>query len=216
MTRDELLAARVPRGQIDRRIEKGALIPEYPGVYRAGHAARSRESGYMAAVKAGGPGAVLQNAAAGHLLGLLQGRTWPPPEVLTLTERKPKGLRTRRTRNPDPRDVTEVQGIPRTTAPRTLVDLAATLGDEELAKAVLKRPPNAKGAAKLRAIASGDTKVIPSYLGKVLLPRPACCPPLASGLASHHAGRSSGAGAGPVPSGSPRTGSRETAETRQR
>jgi hypothetical protein len=64
--------------------------------------------------------------------------------------------------------------------------LAATLSDEELAKAVhlahviyrvgprhieaaLKRHRNAKGAAKLRAIASGDTKVLLSYLEKAFI-----------------------------------------------
>ena len=65
VTRTELLDADVPEGRIDRRIEKGALIVEYPGVYRAGHRARSRESDYMAAVKAA-DGALCGNAA-GHL-----------------------------------------------------------------------------------------------------------------------------------------------------
>src|SRR4051794_12099832 len=81
VTRAELCAEDVKPGQIDRRITKGLLIPEYPGVYRAGHQARSRESDYMAAVKAGGGGAVLFNVPAGHLLGLLKSPSWPPPEV---------------------------------------------------------------------------------------------------------------------------------------
>ena len=34
------------------------------------------------------------------------------------------------------RDVTEINGIPCTTVPRTLIDLAAVLDDEELARAV--------------------------------------------------------------------------------
>jgi hypothetical protein len=181
VTRAELRAADVTGRQIDRRITKGLLIPEYPGVYRAGHRARSRESDYMAATKAGGPGAALYNHAAGHLLGLLKGSSWPPPEVLTRTERKIEGLKTRRVRNPDPRDITVVNFIPVTTVPVTLVHLAAALGDEELARAchlahviyrvgpkhveaVLKRTPRAKGAARLRAIITGDTKTLLSYL----------------------------------------------------
>src|SRR5918994_399227 len=91
VTRKELLAAQVTPKQIKHRIAKGALIPEYPGVYRAGHAARSRESTYMAAVKAGGEGAVLFNQAAGHHLAILKSRSWPQPEVLTRTERKIPG-----------------------------------------------------------------------------------------------------------------------------
>src|SRR4051812_6354124 len=183
VTRAELRAEDVTGREIDRRITKGLLIPEYPGVYRAGHRARSRESDYMAAIKAGGDGAALFNIAAGHLLGLLKSPSWPPPEVLTRTERKVTGLRTRRARNLDRRDVTEVNGIPVTTAPRTLVDLAAVLDDEELARAchlahviyrvgpkhveaVLARHRNAKGAARLRAIITGDTKTLLSYLEK--------------------------------------------------
>src|SRR3954463_1922638 len=115
VTRAELRAEEIKPGQIDRRIAKGLLIPEYPGVYRVGHRARSRESDYTAAVKAAD--GVLYNQAAGHLLAILKSPSWPPPEVLTRTERKIDGLKTRRWRNPDPRDVTVVNLIPVTTVP---------------------------------------------------------------------------------------------------
>jgi hypothetical protein len=101
--------------------------------------------------------------------------------VLTPTERKIEGLTTRRVRNLNPRHVSEVNGIPCTTVPRTLVDLAAVLGDEELARAchlahviyrvgpkqveaVLDTMLRAKGAKRLKAILSGDTKVLLSHL----------------------------------------------------
>jgi hypothetical protein len=107
---------------------------------------------------------------------------------MTTTHRKVAGLRTRRTRNPDRRDGTEVKGIPVTTVPVTLVHLAAELGDEDLARccheagvkyrtgprqvdAVLERRPNSPGAAKLRMIASGDTKALLSVLEKGLIER---------------------------------------------
>src|SRR3954468_14927515 len=183
VTRAELVAADLSRTQIRNRVRKGLLIPEYPGVYRAGHRARSRESDYMAAVKAGGDGAALYNEAAGHLLGLLKSPSWPAPAVLTRTERKVEGLKTRRVRNPNPRDITVVNLIPVTTVPLTLVHLAAVLGDDELARAchlahviyrvgpqhvqqVLRRVPRAKGAARLKAIIAGDTKTLLSYLEK--------------------------------------------------
>ena len=80
------------------------------------------------------------------------------------------------------------KGIPITSPPRTLVDLAAVLHAEALARAcheagvkygtkprhveeVLKRKPNAKGAAKLRAILSGDQKVTLSKLERRFLKR---------------------------------------------
>lgn len=188
VTRAELLTEGVRPGQIDRRIAKGALIPEYPGVYRAGHRARSRESDYMAAVKAGRAGAVLCGEAAAHMLAILKGPTWPPPVVMTTSSRGPNGLKRRRVRSVDRRDVTSVNGIPTTTPARTLVDLAATLDEEELARAchlafvvyrvapkhieqVLERMPRTKGAAKLRRIASGDSKVLLSQLEKRFLRR---------------------------------------------
>ena len=181
VTRAELLSEGVPTGRVERRVAKGALIPEYPGVYRAGHAAPSRESRYMAAVKACGAGDLLCGKAAGHLLAILKSPVPPPPEVLTTTERKPNGLKTKRTRHIDRRDATEVQGIPVTAVPRTLVDLAAVLSPDDLARAcheagvkyrttpkqveaVLTRMPRAKGARTLRAVMSGDVKVVLSKL----------------------------------------------------
>jgi hypothetical protein len=188
VTRGELLEAGVTDAEIDRRVKKGALIRRYRGVYRVGHYAPSVEAEYMAAVKACGPGALLCGLAAAFLLGLLRTRTPPPPEVMTTTHRKVEGLRTRRTRNPDRRDGTTVKGIPVTTVPVTLVQLAAELGDEDLARccheagvkyrtgprqveAVLKRRPNSPGARKLRMIASGDTKALLSVLEKGLVER---------------------------------------------
>ena len=188
VTRAELLAEGLTPKEIKRRVAKGALIPEYAGVYRAGHAAPSVLARYMAAVKACGPGALLCGRAAAYLHGILKSRNPPPPEVLTPTARKPEGLKTRRTRNPDRRDGTKVKGIPVTNVPVTLVHLAAELDDEDLARccheagvkyrttprhmdAVLRRMPNTKGAAALKAIMSGDTKVLLSKLEKRFIER---------------------------------------------
>jgi hypothetical protein len=88
----------------------------------------------MAAVLACGPDAALSGRAAAHLLRLL---TQAPsePEITAPTERRHPGLRCRRVRGLDPRDVTRVRGIPVTTVPRTLVDIAADLGEDGLARA---------------------------------------------------------------------------------
>src|SRR3954463_14295768 len=104
VTRVELLAARVTAKQIKSRVAKGALIPEYAGVYRAGHCAPSTEARYMAATKAGGDGALLCGPAGGYLLGILKSPSPPPPEILTPTERNPKGLKARRSKSLDRRD----------------------------------------------------------------------------------------------------------------
>src|SRR3954451_4317834 len=113
VTRAELRAAGVSARQIDRRIANGALIPEYTGVYRAGHCAPSTEARYMAAVRACGEGAVLCGKAAAYLLGLLKSPFPPQPEVMTPTERKRRGVKTKRARTIDRRDVTAFHDTPR-------------------------------------------------------------------------------------------------------
>ncbi len=180
VTRVELLRAGVSGRQIDRRLRIGALIPEYRGVYRAGHAAPSIEAHYMAAVKACGDGALLSGSAAAYLLGLLRGPA-PPPEVTTSKLKRIEGLKTRRSCDLGPRDATVWRGVPVTGVPRTLFDLAACLPPAELARAfhlagirhhtkpgqveaVLARRPNARGAGDLRRVLRGDEPVILSEL----------------------------------------------------
>ena len=55
VTRGQLLDAGLSPAAIGRRVNRGALIPEYYGVYRVGHCAPSREARYMAAVLGAGP-----------------------------------------------------------------------------------------------------------------------------------------------------------------
>src|SRR4051812_13473142 len=186
ITRADLLAAGVSAAGIQRRVRKGTLLPEYPGVYRVGHRAPSLEARYLAAVRACGDGSVLFRLAAGHLLGLLKGSP-PAPEVLTPTERRIEGIHTRRTRNIDPLEVATVRGIPVTTVPRTLVDLAAVLLLDDLARAcheagiryrttprqvdaVLARHPRGmRGAGNLRRVLHGDAPVVLSELERLFL-----------------------------------------------
>jgi hypothetical protein len=180
VTHQELIGAGLTREAIRHQRRVGALIPEYRGVYRAGHQAPSIDARYMAAVKACGAGAVLGGIAAAYLLGVTKGAP-PSPEVITRAARRIPGLRTRRCRRIDRRDVSDVRGIPVTTVPRTLVDLAAVLDPEDLARAVheaqvrytttprrvdaaLSRRPNSRGAAKLRAVLRGDTQAFLSQM----------------------------------------------------
>ena len=180
VTWSQLLDARVSKAEIKKRVEKGLLIREYRGTYRVGHRAPSLQARYMAAVLACGEGAALSGKAAGYLLSLLKGSP-PPPEVITPTERRVRGVRIRRRRRLDTRDVMTFRGIPVTTVPRTLVDLAAVLDESDLARAcheagvlygtkpahvevVLARSGNPPGAAKLRAVLRGKVRVTLSRL----------------------------------------------------
>jgi hypothetical protein len=180
VTRMELVAVGITRMEIEHRLRTGTLLREHPGVYRVGHRAPSTEARYMAAVKACGEGAVLSGLPAGHLLGLLRGQP-PEPEVTASSEKRIKGVKTRRCRNLDRRDRTIWRGIPVTSVARTLVDLASVLSEYELARAcheagfrhrttpadveeVLARRPTSPGAAKLRRILRGDPQITLSKL----------------------------------------------------
>jgi hypothetical protein len=185
VTRAELLDAGVTKAQIEARLASGALLPEYRGVYRVGHRAPSVEARYMAAVKAAGRGALLAGGAAAHLLGILKGRP-PEPTVITPKPRRVRGLRTRVRRGLRKRDGTIVLGIPVTTVPVTIIDLAPELSVQDLARAcheagvrygttprqveaVLARRPNSPGAAKLRAVLRGEVRVTLSELERRFL-----------------------------------------------
>jgi hypothetical protein len=172
-----LLAAGLSLAEIRQRLLTGALLREHPGVYRVGHRAPSVEARYLAAVWACGDDAVLSARAAAHLWGLIKGRA-PAPEVIAPTKRRVQGVLTRRGEHVE---ATTHRGIPITTVPRTLVDLAAHLSLDALARAcheagvlhdttprqveaVLAKRPRAKGAKRLRTVTSGDAPAMLSEL----------------------------------------------------
>jgi hypothetical protein len=183
VTRGQLLRAGISVDQIAHRVRTGALLPVHRGVYRVGHRSPSLEARYLAAVLACGEGALLSGRAAAHLYGLLKGPA-PPPAVTTRTERRVPGVTTRQSRQPD--RGTTWRGIPITTIARTLVDVAADLPLDALARAcheagvkhrttprqvdaVLAQRPNSPGAHKLHSILRGDTRVTLSKLEKRFL-----------------------------------------------
>jgi very-short-patch-repair endonuclease len=176
VTRAELLSAGITDAEIKHRLSFGALFQEHRGVYRVGHRAPSVEAWYLAAVRAGGEGALLCGPAAGHLWAIVKGKA-PPPEIVAPTYRRVKGIKVRRAS----RKGTVCRGIPITTVPQTLVDLAPTLSLDDLARACheagvryrttptqvravmgVKQP----GAAKLRRALDGDAPVTLSRLEK--------------------------------------------------
>ena len=185
VTRNQLLAAGMSATQIRRRLRNRVLLPAYPGVYWVGHREHNAQARYRAAVLGCGPGAVLSGRAAAHLWCILKGSP-PQPEVTTTRDLRISGIRTRRSRHIDPLDVTTLRGIPITTIPRSIVDVAPGLTEEALAlvcheagarykttpaqvDAVLARRPNAKGAAKLRRVMHGDVRVVLSKLERGFL-----------------------------------------------
>jgi very-short-patch-repair endonuclease len=184
VTRAQLLDAGVSDKELRGRMERKALLRVHPGVYRVGHRAPSIEARYHAAVRACGAGAVLSGEAAGYLWSLLKGSA-PPPDVTTPARRRVKGVRTRQARRTET-EATTRHGIPITTVPRTLVDLASSLPSQALARAcheagvlhrttprqvetILGKRHNTPGAERLRRVLRGDTRVTLSALERRFL-----------------------------------------------
>jgi hypothetical protein len=172
-TRD-LREAGVDKACTGRWLADGRLHRMHHGVYAVGHPGRTTLGDCLAAVLACGEGAVLSHAPAAHLLKLRRGAT-PPPEVTvpTLGGRRRPGIVIHRVRSLPAGDDFELDGIPITTVPRTLLDLAPALRPEELARACheawvhhrtrphhveacITRNPRKPGAAKLRRALGAD------------------------------------------------------------
>jgi hypothetical protein len=180
VTRRQLLESGITRQEIATRLRRGDLLREHPGVYRVGHREPRLEAVYLAAVLAAGDGAVLSGRAAAHVWGLVKGEP-PGPEVTCAAQRRIEGVTTRRCRTLGAADVTVFRRIPITTVARTVVDVAADLSEDALARAcheagvrygltpravleVLDRRPRVPGARKVRRIVEGDVHVVLSKL----------------------------------------------------
>lgn len=182
ITAAQLVGAGLSRAGVTRRVQRGDLHRVHFGVYRVGHVAPSVEADYLAAVLACGERAYLAGLAAAHLLRLVRNRP-PVPEVVVVGEHRHPGLITHRMNTVPFAEVSVYRGIPVTTVPRTLVDLAPRLGFDELAAAcheadvlhgtapgaTLAIARGRPGAQKLRAILDGDHPTVLSRLEKLFL-----------------------------------------------
>jgi very-short-patch-repair endonuclease len=166
VTREQLLDLGLRPDAIDHRLATKRLIRDYRSVYAVGHLNRSRESAWMAAVLAGGEGAVLSHRSAGAAWGIFgsSGRA----EVTVPRQRRDKQNLVFHHSTLPPDERTVHNGIPITTVPRTLFDMAATLDVSRLERAIneaevkrlwdelslvdlLSRYPRRSGSRKVRA-----------------------------------------------------------------
>jgi very-short-patch-repair endonuclease len=131
-----LRAAGIARNAVANRVRTGRLHPLYRGVYAAGHNNLSREAKWMAAVLAAGEGAVLSHVSAAKHWNVWRGREQGIDVLVPGQRRARRGFTIHRARNLDKRDTTTYRGIPITTVPRTLVDLATTLTPHQLANVI--------------------------------------------------------------------------------
>ena len=174
VTHEQLLDAGVTVGEIKWRLRTGALLPVHRGIYRVGHRAPSIEATYLAAVWACGDGALLTgtpvtDAGLYHLAGLtrLGAKIELEGGYVVATAKRLHGARV-------------VFEFPSVGATENVM-MAAVLAPKDLARAcheagvkhrttprhvttVLERRPSSPGAARLRSVLLGDTRVTLSDL----------------------------------------------------
>ena len=131
VARWQLMDVGVSERAIEGRVAAGRLHPLHPGVYAVGHPRIPQEGWWMVAILSVGPAAVLSHRSAAMLWEL---RSYSN-EVLHVTAPH-KSSSTKRFRRhvshlpPDERTIKN--GIPVTSAPRTILDLAATASTDEV------------------------------------------------------------------------------------
>jgi hypothetical protein len=118
---------------VKTRLSHGGLNRLHLGVYASGHRAITVESSWMAAVLAFGPDAVLSHRSAGQLLGLVPRSSIAPEVTRPGRVSRPHLVAHQGTLLGD--EVVRVRGIPVTSVPRTMFDLAATRSEREVERA---------------------------------------------------------------------------------
>lgn len=135
LTRRQLIELGLDPHEVDYRRRVGRLVLLHRGVYAVGHRPPSPHARAIAAVLACGDGAVLSHRWAAALWEI--GPRQSGPVDVTAPRGRPRGgVRLHRSRSLTRRDVTTHYGIRVTTLARTLLDLADTLPDRALARAV--------------------------------------------------------------------------------
>jgi len=123
VARRQLLDLGLGPRAIGSRLERGSLHLVHRGVYAVGHSVLGRTGRWMAAVLACGPGAVLSHRAAAACWGLLAASGWPEVSRPGQFRQRPRIMAHFSSVPRDER--TLLEGIPVTTVPRTILDLAA-------------------------------------------------------------------------------------------
>ena len=137
VTSDDLLNAGVSRDEIDWRVKRKRLFSIWRGVYLVGHEDPPPFAREYAALKFAGPTAALSDRTAAALHRLLPTQV-DPTIHLSLSEKRasPKGLKLH-TRDLQQSEVRTIHKDLRITTPeRTILDIAATLDDDQLEQVI--------------------------------------------------------------------------------
>ena len=168
------------RGAVERRVALGRLHRVHRGVYAVGHRKLDWRGVLMAAVLACGPGAVLSHRSAARLWGIRpDSRGAVDVTIIGTGRRRRPGIDVHSVRALAPGDITVIDGIPVTTLPKTLLDLAAVAPRDHTARAIqeaerkrifdrralerlLQRSPGHRGRRPLRSILTDAVAIEPA------------------------------------------------------
>jgi Transcriptional regulator, AbiEi antitoxin len=131
--RSQLTELGLTKSNIEYRLQAGRLQLLHRGVYGLGPL-QSKRARWLAAVFAGGPEAVLSHRSAAELWGLIGGVSGPIHLTVSVRRRRP-GILLHRSNVPDD-ERTEVEGIPVTTVPRTILDCAPAMTARRLERLI--------------------------------------------------------------------------------
>ncbi|MDJ0496714.1 MAG: type IV toxin-antitoxin system AbiEi family antitoxin domain-containing protein [Acidimicrobiia bacterium] len=124
---DDALACGVPAKTIRGRLDAGRYLRLYPGVYAVAGSVDSPQRLMSAAVKSFPLPAAISHATAAALWGLTRSRTQRIEVVTTRWDRAHRpGLTVHESLDLVPADIDRLDGVPVTTAARTVVDLGAS------------------------------------------------------------------------------------------
>ncbi len=174
VARRQLGSLKLGRRAIEERLARGRLHPIHRGVYAVGHTVLSDKGRWIAAVLASGPGAVLSHRTAAQLWRLTRRSIRLEVTRPGYFRRRP-GITAHRSSLPED-ERAALDGIPVTSVPRTILDLAAVLDRRQLERAMnevevrgltdrlsvpdlLSRYPRRRGTAALRAILGKEAAV---------------------------------------------------------
>jgi hypothetical protein len=169
VARRQLIALGLSPALVRGRVESGYLLPLHRGVFAVGHGRINQRAGWIAAVLASGPGAVLSHGSAAALWSLRGSRGMPE-----VTRRAggagPPAIRVHQTRVLDASETVVEAGIPVTSIERTVMDMAPRLDNRQIERMLvaadrsrrlrwsrlrrlLERTPRRPGVGRLKRIA---------------------------------------------------------------
>jgi hypothetical protein len=168
VARWQLIGLGISGRAIEHKVACGRLHPIHRGVYAVGHRALTPDGHTMAGVLYAGERAVASHRIAASVHGIRMSNRRRPEVTIPTERRQCKAVQYHFARLPHD-EVTAVRGIPVTTVPRTIFDLAAVeplrlvervvheaevkrLTDALSLRDILDRHPHRHGAPTIRAI----------------------------------------------------------------